>query len=450
MSKEFFECNLPKIAPKYVKGVEKRNKITRILKQVHARMNKLNEALEISGMVGEQFSAGAKILFDQLDSDGNSLLDSFDAQHIADYVGLIANNIKYEKRYEWPNAIVIVDTAFLSTPEWEAVRTIGIGGSDAAVTMGVSPYRTEQALYHDKVGTEMKMDCSKQDKNFIFSFGHKVEPLVIEEFCRRTGAKVVPETRMFAKKGMPFITANIDAIVLLADKIFVFEAKTTTYFNKDAWKDGKVPVQYIPQCRQYPSVLDDPRIAGTYIGCIYGNTPDDWFCQYIERDLQKEAEQLKIESDFWFNYVLSGIEPEESGNPEKDITLFREISGPADNAIPEINLDEDCLDVVNDYLSLKSEKQAIDKKKKGIDERMQQLSLELITQLGNGTKGKLKETDDTYFEIKYTPVSKTSIDTEKLRLKYPDVYADTMVFNPENSRRFSISHKKEKKQKKAS
>ena len=91
-----------------------------------------------------------------------------------------------------------------------------------------------------------------------------------------------------------------------------------------------------------------------------------------------------------------------------------------------------------------------DKKKKGIDERMQQLSLELITQLGNGTKGKLKETDDTYFEIKYTPVSKTSIDTEKLRLKYPDVYADTMVFNPENSRRFSISHKKEKKQKKAS
>ena len=119
----------------------------------------------------------------------------------------------------------------------ETIRALSIGGSDAAIIQNVSPYRTRLDLYYDKTGMPKQLDKKDPGKSFIFSYGHKVESLVVEEFCRRTGAKVIPETRMFSKKGMPYMTANIDAITQLpGGDIYVFEAKTTTFFNKTAWK----------------------------------------------------------------------------------------------------------------------------------------------------------------------------------------------------------------------
>ena len=441
--KNYFECNLPKIAPKHIKGIEKRKAVTRILKQIHNRMNKLNEALMITELEGEQFSAAAKIYFDRKTKSGESLVDVWDAKKLAEQVMSIATNMKYSKRYHWTKAVVIVDTAFLTTPEWEAIRMIGIGGSDAAVTMGISPYRTEQALYHDKVGTEMKMNIGEENQ-FIFSYGHYLEPLVIEEFCRRTGAKVIPETRMFAKKGMPYITANIDAILEFCDgRIVIFEAKTTTNFNRNAWQNNKVPVQYIPQCRQYMTVLNDTRIAGTYIGCIYGNTPNDFVCSYIERDIAKEKEQLAIEKDFWKNNVLAGIEPEESGIPEEDIKMFRKVTGCADKEAKVVQFPVKRREMIKKYMELDKTRKAYDKKSEAIKQQQQQLSLKLMKDLGESTKGELHTGDEFFYEISFAPKSSTKIDKEKLRLVYPNIFKEIASVNPESSRPFSIKMKKE-------
>lgn len=447
MSK-FFECNLPKTAPKYIQNPAKRTQVTQILRKVHKRMDKLNEALKLSGMPGEQFSLGARQFFNN--DTKTYLIDDWDAETIAHNVQLVGSNLPYEPRFEWENAIVMVDTAFVKTPEWEAIRILGIGGSDAAITMGISPYRTEQQLYHDKIGTEMKIADVDAGKQFIFSYGHKVESLVIEEFCRRTGARVIPETRMFCKKGMPFITANIDAIVIFPDgRIFIFEAKTTTFFNKNAWDDGGVPTQYIPQCRQYPSVLDDDRIAGTYIGCIYGNTPDDFKCSYVVRDKTLENEQLEIEKAFWEDNILAGEEPEPSGNPDADIETIRKAKvGYADKSLPPVELERDFQQTIEEYLNLDSERKSLEKKAEGIKERQQQLSLDLMLRLGTSTKGVLPNGDNDYFEVSWGPRSSTKIDKDKLKLMYPDAYDAVISVNPESSRSFSIKVKKNKPAKK--
>ena len=73
--------------------------------------------------------------------------------------------------------------------------------------------------FHTLIPEELEIENKedKKGKEFIFSYGHKVESLVIETFCNITGAKVIPETRMFRKKSMPYITANIDAIVEMPD-----------------------------------------------------------------------------------------------------------------------------------------------------------------------------------------------------------------------------------------
>ena len=47
--------------------------------------------------------------------------------------------------------LVLVDTANLPNEEWLAWRRRGIGGSDVAAILGVSPFRTARDLYFDKL-----------------------------------------------------------------------------------------------------------------------------------------------------------------------------------------------------------------------------------------------------------------------------------------------------------
>ena len=47
--------------------------------------------------------------------------------------------------------LVLVDTADLPEEEWLEYRRRGIGGSDAAAVLGISPFRTGRDLYYDKL-----------------------------------------------------------------------------------------------------------------------------------------------------------------------------------------------------------------------------------------------------------------------------------------------------------
>ena len=47
--------------------------------------------------------------------------------------------------------VEFVDTTNLPEKEWLAWRRKGIGGSDAAAIMGISPFRTARDIYYDKL-----------------------------------------------------------------------------------------------------------------------------------------------------------------------------------------------------------------------------------------------------------------------------------------------------------
>ena len=46
---------------------------------------------------------------------------------------------------------VLVSTENLTEQEWLAYRRRGIGGSDVAAILGISPFRTARDLYDDKL-----------------------------------------------------------------------------------------------------------------------------------------------------------------------------------------------------------------------------------------------------------------------------------------------------------
>ena len=87
---------------------------------------------------------------------------------------------------------VIVDTDVLSRDEWLNYRRLGIGGSDVAAIMGISPFATIRDLYYDKVGIEPQIEDEEESNWVAKEVGHRLEDLVAEIFSKKTGLTVFP------------------------------------------------------------------------------------------------------------------------------------------------------------------------------------------------------------------------------------------------------------------
>ena len=148
--------------------------------------------------------------------------------------------------------LVLVETSELPREEWLAYRRRGIGGSDAAAVLGISPFMTGRDLYYDKLGISAAAD----DENWVAKeIGHRLEPLVAEIFSKRTGLKVFQKKFMFQHPQYPWMLADLDYLVELPDgSIAILECKTSTSNSSENWwYAGKeiVPAYYESQGRHY-------------------------------------------------------------------------------------------------------------------------------------------------------------------------------------------------------
>ena len=113
-------------------------------------------------------------------------------------------------------AEVFVDTENLSREDWLSFRRKGIGGSDAAAIMGMSPFSTKRDLYYDKLGIQPVVD-EEEDNWVAKEVGHRLEDLVAEIFSRNTGLKVYPVRKMFRHPLHPFMLADVDFFIDFPD-----------------------------------------------------------------------------------------------------------------------------------------------------------------------------------------------------------------------------------------
>ncbi|WP_279000071.1 YqaJ viral recombinase family protein, partial [[Clostridium] scindens] len=94
-------------------------------------------------------------------------------------------NLNYEPE-------IVVDISGLTREEWLDYRKKGIGGSDVAAIMGISPFATIRDLYNNKVGI-LPAILEEEESNWVAKeVGHRLENLVAEIFVRKTGLKVFP------------------------------------------------------------------------------------------------------------------------------------------------------------------------------------------------------------------------------------------------------------------
>ena len=448
----YFECNLPRTAPTFL-SADFRVKYQATIERIYARMEMLESALDMSGLNGETFSALASKFWN---GENESVIRRFDRMTPEDLctcvMALHDGIFKVPPRIDWPNAEVLFDTAFVGTKEWESLRHIGVGGSDTSVIKGVNEYRTLRGLYYDKIGSHVL--ATSKENQAVFSRGHYMEDKVITAFCKVTGARYIPETRMFRSKKYPAATANIDAIVQMANgDLFVFEAKSANIQKFKHWMGGRIPREYQYQMRQYPAVLDDERVKGTYIGCLFvqdisiadvyvGSSVayDDFVSHFLERDPAEEESLLKMEQSFWTDYVEAGTPPPESGNAELDreTAVTFEIGDGNDKEPLKILDYASVKDTVTDILELKGQRKRYESLIKDLKEQEDNLSLELMKEMGPAEDAYISVDSDHYVKIRYAAQNRTEIDTDLMKLLFPDAY-NACVSRKKGTRIFRIS-----------
>ena len=128
---------------------------------------------------------------------------------------------------------ILVSTEGLPREQWLEYRRKGIGGSDAAAVLGISPFRTGRDLYYDKLNIVTADDA----ENWVqLEVGTLLEPLVAKIFAHKTGYKIYRRPFMFQHPLYPWMLADLDYMVELPDgTTAILEIKTTNYNAKDNW-----------------------------------------------------------------------------------------------------------------------------------------------------------------------------------------------------------------------
>ncbi len=129
-------------------------------------------------------------------------------------------------------AVLVEDITQLTEEEWLQQRTRGIGGSDVAAVLGISPWKTRRDLFYEKTGVQ---PMQPDETNWVAKeVGHRLKELVAEIYQRKTGYTVYPIRKIFQHPLYSFMIADVDYFVQKPNgKRGVLECKTSSFMAKD-------------------------------------------------------------------------------------------------------------------------------------------------------------------------------------------------------------------------
>lgn len=114
---------------------------------------------------------------------------------------------------------ILVGTEGLPREQWLEYRRKGIGGSDAAAVLGISPFRTGRDLYYDKLNIVTADDA----ENWVqLEVGTLLEPLVAKIFAHKTGYKIYRRPFMFQHPLYPWMENYVCVYRIEGDMVYVY------------------------------------------------------------------------------------------------------------------------------------------------------------------------------------------------------------------------------------
>ncbi len=299
--------------------------------------------------------------------------------------------------------------------EWLEQRMMGIGGSDAAAVLGISPFKSRLQLWNEKVSKKIGHNF---DEDLIMQIGTVLEPIIADKYSHKTGRKL-EKRPIKVHPEYPFIIGNIDREIIGDERgPGILEIKT-----KGAWVDWKgddIPPYYMAQVQHYLSIYgyDWASFAVLDLGTRKITNID------IERDDKQIANIIEEEKKFW-KLVETGVPPEIE-NSKTCANFLREHYSKSEDVT--IDLAEN-----NDATKWAMFLRDVMEQKKILKDREIECKNHLMSLMGCAEKA----IGNLYSISWKSPKDKEVFDLEKFKIDHPKLVKNYIKYEPQE-RRFSV------------
>ena len=210
-----------------------------------------------------------------------------------------------------------LDTAGDDYRAWQEERRKGIGGSDVAAILGLSPWASPYSVWSEKVHGIAEVSEAQQLR---FDMGHDAEGFLAMQFARnRPGLAICCEQLRLERPGVDWAFAHVDGIAFDEDTIVAHEFDPPAAAGHGPW-DAKTdrsfavwdepPAYYVAQL-QWSMWLGDYERAWLTCGFAGWNV----HTYEIERDDDDIALIVDEATRFWHDHVLAHVAPPVDGSP---------------------------------------------------------------------------------------------------------------------------------------
>ena len=224
-----------------------------------------------------------------------------------------------------PDKLINADK--ITEEEWLKWRKMGLGGSDIAAILGLSPWASPLTIYEDKTGGVILEDDDVFD-NCAMEVGKELEDYLARKFqkwlCAHEGHNVTIERDpwIYQHPMVPWALGSLDGVFTHPEKGRTgLELKTTNEFRKNDWEDDDLPEGYYIQVQWYMFVAG---LEHFYIAYLIGNRK--FGAKYIPRNDDVIRVLFEEAEEFWQKYVQTRTPPEPIGLP-KETDLLKELHG---------------------------------------------------------------------------------------------------------------------------
>jgi putative phage-type endonuclease len=289
-------------------------------------------------------------------------------------------------------------------PRWHELRRQGVGGSDAPVIAGLSPWKSPYELWLEKVTANEE----QRDQEYL-AMGHLLEGPVAEEFGRRTGHEVHTAPVLLRSVEHPFMQANVDRLVGPLEALLGgLEVKTTSR-GTDWEVDGAVvvPLRVQAQNLHYMTVTGYRRwwtavLIGGQGGFRIHVVESEW--------TQRAADTLiELEADFW-DKVQRNVAPSTDGSESTRRALQKRWDAEP-GKVAEVTGDR-----VRDLIARRRNVKGI---ASAAADDVADIDAQLMSLLGDAEVA----TVDGHHPFSWRAGSRTSLDTKALAAAHPDIAA---------------------------
>ena len=278
---------------------------------------------------------------------------------------------------------------------WLEMRKQGLGGSDAAVVVGLSKWKSQWDLWLEKTG---QVEIEDVDNEYLEA-GRRLEDTIAQWFCDKTNKKV-RRCGMLRSKEYPWALADVDRLVV-GENAFL-ECKTAASWKLDEWEGDNLPDAYWCQLCHYMFVGGYEK---AYIAVLVGGNKFIW--KEVCRNEEDIEALIEAEKYFWEHNVVAKELPEVDGSKACAQAISAHFNGDGTEAI-ELESEYDLL--CKDLEILKDEK-------KKLELAIATKENKLKVALGNGQFGRTAK-----FNVYFKTTNRTTFNAKQFEKDYPELY----------------------------